>query len=555
MSLPANEPWTKLYPAGGEPDGGPAKTLPLLLGNAARVETPLLHYFGTTLTTVEVSHLSDSLAAAFLELGAGPGERIGLYLQNVPQYVIALFAAWKSGCSVVPLNPMLRQRELRYQLVDSGAVILVTLDDLFADQGRLAIDSTSVRAVVTTSELDFVKDVQIPQILHKSVRRPQRQTHDLLELCAAHAASLPPAAAADGNAEALLSYTSGTTGQPKGAIATHGNLCASAHNSRRWFSLDRSDVVLGIAPLFHITGLVAQALVAVDAQAPLVLGFRFDPETMLALIDRYRATFSIGAITAYIALLDSPARGTYDLSSLRKVYSGGAPVAPSIVSRFEEEVGPYIHNAYGLTESSAATHITPFGSRSPVDPTSGALSIGVPIFETVARVVDDEGRDLPPGEVGELVIKGPQVAREYWNRPEETSATFRPDGLRTGDVAFMDEQGWFYLVDRMKDMIIASGYKVWPREVEDVLYEHPAVREAAVVGISDDYRGETVKAVVSLRPGMQTSEDELITFTRDRLAAYKRPRSVEIVDELPKTLSGKILRRELRDQPAPNEPS
>ena len=241
-----------------------------------------------------------------------------------------------------------------------------------------------------------------------------------------------------------------------------------------------------------------------------------------------------------------PTAGDRDLSSFSKVYSGGAPIAPAMVEAWERQFGAYIHNIYGLTETTSPSHIVPRQRRAPVDPTSGALSVGIPIFNTIVRVVDERGEELPVGEIGEFETSGPQVVRGYWGKPEETAHALPGGALRTGDVGFMDEQGWFYVVDRKKDLINVAGYKVWPREVEDVLYEHPAVREAAVVGVPDEYRGETVKAFVSVKPGRETSPEELIAFCRERLAAYKYPRRVELLDELPKTPTGKILRRELR---------
>ena len=235
-----------------------------------------------------------------------------------------------------------------------------------------------------------------------------------------------------------------------------------------------------------------------------------------------------------------------DTSSLRTIVSGGAPIAPATVEAFERRFGVYIHNIYGLTETTSPSHCTPIGTRAPVDPTSGALSVGVPIYGTVVRVVDEDGRELPAGEVGELVTSGPQVVPGYWGRPDETERAIPGGALHTGDVGFMDADGWFYVVDRKKDQINAAGYKVWPREVEDVLYGHPAVREVAVVGVADAYRGETVKAFVSLRAGERVEADELIAFCRERMAAYKYPRQIEFVDELPRTASGKVLRRVLR---------
>ncbi|HEY6891844.1 MAG TPA: AMP-binding protein, partial [Solirubrobacter sp.] len=269
---------------------------------------------------------------------------------------------------------------------------------------------------------------------------------------------------------------------------------------------------------------------------PLVLAYRFDAAETLRLAERHGATFTIAAITAFIALLREE-QGS--LPRLSKVYSGGAPIAAAVVEAFERRFGAYIHNIYGLTETTSPSHAVPLSRRAPVDESTGALSVGVPVFDTDSRIVGEDGAELAVGEIGEIVTRGPQVVPGYW----------RLDGfdeLATGDVGFMDADGWFYLVDRKKDQINAAGYKVWPREVEDVLYEHPDVVEVAVVGVPDEYRGETVKAFVSLASGSTATPDDLIEFARGRLAAFKRPRQVELVDELPKTATGKILRRALR---------
>jgi long-chain acyl-CoA synthetase len=329
---------------------------------------------------------------------------------------------------------------------------------------------------------------------------------------------------------------------------THGNVVFNAQVYRDWIRLDEDDSVLGAAPLFHITGLIGHVGVAMLVPIPLILFYRFDPGVALELAERDKPTFTVAAITAFIALLNHPDAEKRDLSSLTKVYSGGAPIPAATVEAFEKRFGAYIHNIYGLTETTSPSHAVPLDRRAPVDESSGALSVGVPVFNTIVRVVGEDGEDLPPGEVGEFVTSGPQVVPGYWEKPEETEHALPGGALHTGDVGFMDADGWFYLVDRKKDQINASGYKVWPREVEDVLYGHPAVREAAVVGVPDEYRGETVKAFVSLREGQSTSEEELIAFCKERMAAYKYPRQVEIIDEVPKTATGKILRRELRDQ-------
>jgi long-chain acyl-CoA synthetase len=345
---------------------------------------------------------------------------------------------------------------------------------------------------------------------------------------------------------AILTYTSGTTGVPKGAMNTHANLVFNAQAYRDWMSLTPRDVVLGVAPLFHITGLVGHVALALLLPCPLVLAHRFQPEVVLDAIREHRPTFTVGAITVFIALSNVPGAGREDFSSLRVVYSGGAPIAPAVTEAFEKLTGLYIHNIYGLTETNSPSHAVPLGARAPVDPNSGALSVGVPVFSTVVRILDDDGEEVPVGEIGEIATSGPQVVPGYWNKPEATAAALPGGELRTGDVGFMDADGWFYLVDRKKDMINAAGYKVWPREVEDVLYGHPAVREAAVVGVPDAYRGETVKAFVSVKPGASATADDIIEYCKANMAAYKYPRSVEFIDELPKTTTGKILRRELR---------
>jgi long-chain acyl-CoA synthetase len=384
-------------------------------------------------------------------------------------------------------------------------------------------------------------------LLSKSAPWRDGPTLDLVELTREHAGQTPPDPGLGLDDIAFLTYTSGTTGPPKGAMNTHRNMVFNAQTYRDWISLGEDDVVLGVAPLFHITGLVGHMALAMLTGMPMVLSYRFDPDVALELIERHGVTFTVGSITVFIALMNAGTAGERDTSSFRKLVSGGAPIAPSTVEAFERQFGAYIHNIYGLTETTSPSHCVPIGTRAPVDETSGALSVGVPVYSTVVRVVGEDGEEVAAGELGEFVTSGPQVVAGYWEKPEETASGIPGGALRTGDVGFMDADGWFYLVDRKKDQINAAGYKVWPREVEDVLYGHPAVREAAVVGVPDEYRGETVKAFVSLKGGESADADELIAFCKERMAAYKYPRQIEFVDELPKTASGKILRRELRD--------
>ena len=462
--------------------------------------------------------------------------------------MIAQLGIWKAGGTAVSINPMNRERELELLLQDSGARVLVSLAGLYRDVAAKVVAGTGVQTVITTSELEY-QTRDDARVFAGIERVPCEGTLDMAELLARFAGQRAPAVSLGPQDVAFLTYTSGTTGPPKGAMTTHRNVVFNAQTYRDWISIGPQDVVLGVAPLFHITGLVGHVAICLLAGAPLVLMYRLDPALTIETIQAERATFTVGSITVFIALMNVPDADKQALASLTKVYSGGAPIPPSTVKAFQSAFGHYIHNIYGLTETTSPSHAVPFGAEAPVDEASGALSVGVPVYNTVVRIVGDDGADLPPGEIGELVTTGPQVVAGYWNKPEE-SATALPEGsLHTGDVGYMDDRGWFYIVDRKKDQINVSGYKVWPREVEDVLYEHEAVREAAVVGIADAYRGETVKAFVSLRAGQSVTEAELIAFTKERMAAYKYPRQIEFLDEIPKTVTGKLLRRELRARP------
>lgn len=511
-------------------------------------ERTAIRYFDQALTLGELDALSDAFAVALADRGFVPGDRLASYLQNVPQAVIAALGTWKAGGIVVSVNPMSKARELRELLTDSGARALVAHPDLYAAHAVPVLPETAVTIRVTTSELDF-QTRDDPRVFAGVTRSCPEGATDLRGLLDAHAGARPGPVATGPDDIAYLTYTSGTTGPPKGAMNTHRNVVFNAQVYRDWIELGPDDGVLGIAPLFHITGIVGHTALTLLLPAPLVLTYRFEPDVMLDAIREHRPTFTVGAITAYIALLNARPDGEdgETFRGLTKLYSGGAPIPPSVVRRFADAFGPYIHNIYGLTETTSPSHAVPLGASAPVDPVSGALSVGVPVYDTVVRVAGEDGADLPPGEIGELVTRGPQVVPGYWGKPEETAHALAGAELRTGDVGYMDDDGWFYLVDRKKDQINAGGYKVWPREVEDVLYEHPSVREAAVVGVPDPYRGETVKAFVSLRPGTSATPDDLVAFCRERMAAYKYPRAVEIRAELPKTITGKLLRRALRE--------
>ncbi|CAN5715690.1 long-chain fatty acid--CoA ligase [soil metagenome] len=508
-----------------------------------------VRYFDGAISYAELDRMAESFAALLAESGIGKGDRVAVYMQNNPQFLVAQYGAWKRGCVVVPINPMLKARELDYHLNDSGARALVCLESLYRDVAQEVVPGTSVELVVTTSELDLLQG-ETPGPLQGSEKLSFDETTDLLD--AVQGAEPSPGDRVQVLPEdvAYLVYTSGTTGKPKGAVETHSNVAFNAEVYRTWMRMGDDDSVFGVAPLFHITGLIGHIALAGIAGIPLVLLHRFEPREGMRLIEKWRPTMTVGAITAFLSMMNAPDADSCDLSSLTKCYSGGAPIAPSITDQFEEKFGVYIHNIYGLTESNSPTHATPLGERAPVDESSGALSVGVPVPNCEARLVglEDPTQEVPVGEAGEFAAKGPMIFREYWNKPEETESASADGYFLTGDVAMMDESGWFYIVDRKKDMINAGGYKVWPREVEDVLYTHPQVREAAVVGVPDDYRGETVRAFVALKEEKlePVTEEDLISFCKQHMADYKYPRQISFLDELPKTATGKFLRRELR---------
>ncbi|HZZ49764.1 MAG TPA: AMP-binding protein [Pseudonocardia sp.] len=551
MSEYQKRPWLARYTNGAPADIKTEYATMLELFDASVARAPdaeIIRYFDGALTTAQLDAASDALAVGLLESGFAAGDRMAIYTQNNPAFVIGLVGVWKAGGVAVAINPMNKARELTYLLADSGATTLLCLEDLYETVARDVIAAggdVRVGTVITCSARDW-QTRNDPRVLGDVASTRPEATIDLRTLLDQHAGAKPPKPSTSPDDVAILTYTSGTTGVPKGAMNTHAGLAFNAQTYRDWMGLTPQDSILGVAPLFHITGIVGHIALSLLVPCPLVLGHRFHPETVLDLIREHRPSFTIGAITVFIALAGLEGATKDDFSSFRMLYSGGAAIAPAVTDRFEAQTGLYIHNIYGLTETTSPTHAVPLGARAPVDPNSGALSVGVPVFNTVVRILDDDGNEAPVGEVGEIASSGPQVVPGYWNKPDATAESIPGGELRTGDVGFMDADGWFFVVDRKKDMINASGYKVWPREVEDVLYGHPAVVEVAVVGVPDEYRGESVKAFVTVRPGQSVTEQELIEYAKANMAAYKYPRSIEFIDELPKTPTGKILRRELR---------
>lgn len=547
------KPWVALL---NEAQRGPVSPDDSLVHALRRVvgETPdltFLTYFDGRLGYREVDALSDSVAGYLAARGLERGDRVAVLLQNSPHFVIALLGAWKAGAIVVPVNPMYKSGEVTHVLRDGEVTALICTDRAWESYLRETAAGSPVRIVLTACELDF-QTRDDPRVLTFE-RLPQAA--DAEDLVAVAKAGHPaPEGREPAPADiALISYTSGTSGAPKGATNTHANILYNAERQRTGLGLPDAPVYFAMAPLFHITGMVCQLGAALVSGGSLVLVYRFEGGVVLDAFAEHRPHYTVGPSTAFMALAAHPAVTPDHFASFRNISSGGAPVPPALVEKFRAGFGPYIRNGYGLTECTAPCASVPPDLEAPVDQASGTLAVGVPGPDTVVRIVDDLGAEVPFGEQGEIVVRGPQVVPGYWRRPEATAETF-PDGeLRTGDIGFMDPQGWLYVVDRKKDMINASGFKVWPREVEDVLYTHPAVREAAVVGVPDGYRGETVKAYISLRPGVETDPDELAVYCKERLAAYKYPRQVEILPDLPKTASGKILRRELRSRSRDSE--
>jgi len=513
-------------------------------------QDPCMYYFERAISFAQTDTMARSLAAALGQMGFKRGDRMLFVLQNIPQAIIASVAVWMLGGTVVPVNPMYTSKDLKHLLSDSGAGMILCEDVLYLKTIRKA---AADRTVITTSALDLLGDEQsMPTQLAGTQKAVFGEAADFMALIEAFKDRRVPVQKPEPDDIAYLVYTSGTTGPPKGAMISHANIDHNCHVYQASARLDRSDVILGIAPLFHITGIVAHQAIGFHLAIPVVLHNRFDATDVLRLIQLHRISFTVASITVYIALLNHPDLKSFDLTSFTKAYSGGAPVSPGTVNKFKEAIGLTIYNVYGLTESTSPATITPLGMEGPVDTNSGALSVGlvIPGIEAWIVDVDDPQTEVPLGQEGELVLRGPSIVRGYWQKPEETAKAIVDGRFHTGDVAKIDERGWCYIVDRKKDLINVSGFKVWPRDVEDVLYRHPGVKEAAVVGVPDSYRGETVKAFVSLIEDFKgkTTSEELIQFCKERLAAYKYPRLVEIIDEVPKTMTGKMLRRQLKDQ-------
>lgn len=551
-------PWYKAWPGylARETDVAPAP-LYAVITESAKVhgKRPCLRYQGRTLTYSQVDDISSRFAAALLALGVKRGDRVAVFSPNTPQFVAAYYGILKAGAVVVPCSPLYKARELERQIQDSGAKVVVAANDVVKGNDLFSAlegcrGSLDIAHVITASVTDYLPGFKRPLAGLVGVKNVRRENTVAFVDLVSRAEPLEQFAPADPvNDTAVLQYTGGTTGTSKGAMLTHYNLLSAAAIGAMALPLSEKDVSLAVLPLFHIFGMTACLNAPLIKGGEVVLLPRFDVKEVMDTIQKEKVTCFCGVPTMYVAINNHPEVARFELGTVRVAFSGGAPLPVAVRRRFNELTGGNLVEGYGLTESSAVGTTNPF---------KGALekegSIGIPFPSTDAKVValDDRNRSLGVGEVGELAIKGPQMMKGYWNNESETSLVLDGGWLLTGDIAKMDDDGYFYIVDRKKDMIDVGGLNVYPREVEEVLFEHPMVKEAAVIGIPDPYMGETVKAFVVLKdkgaaPGAEAS---ISAFCKERLAKYKAPWKYEFVDDLPKSLVGKVLRRQLKEKSA-----
>ncbi len=547
-------PWLKFYEP-GVPASIPYPDIPLHqnLTDAARdyPQSPATIFFDAVLTFQDLDALADRFAAGLQQAGVKKGDRVAIYLPNCPQFIIAYYGTLRAGGIVVPCNPLYVARELEHQLNDSGSETIVVLSKLYPVV-KAVRERTPLKRVIVTSIKEY-----FPPILRFlfTLLKEKKEGHavdisrdpdtiwfkDFLRAAPAKPHPVPVTP----QDTACLLYTGGTTGVPKAAELSHRNLVANALQCAAWCSGRRGqERFLAALPLFHSYGMTTCMNAGIYMASPIILLPQFKLKDVLEAINKHQPTIFPGVPTMYVAINNFPDIKDYNLRSIRACISGAAGLPVEVQQKFQELTGGRLVEGYGLSEASPVTHGNPvFG-----DCRIG--TIGVPFPDTDAKIVDLETgtQELPPGEPGELIIKGPQVMRGYWNRPDETALVLREGWLYTGDIARRDADGYFQIVDRKKDMIIAGGFNIYPRDVEEVLYQHPKIKEAVVAGVPDEYLGEVVKAYVVLKEGETATEQEIIEFCRQNLAKYKVPRIVEFRKDLPKTMVGKILRRVLVEE-------
>jgi len=490
---------------------------------SATPDKPVTLLDGNPMSYAELDAASDRFAAGLQGLGVHPGDAVGIQLPNIPQFLITYFGVLKAGAVAVPMNVLLKGPEVAFYLGDSGAKVLITFAGFLADAAKGAAEAgvKDVFAVGGEEGNDAAKPFE--QLLATAPDHPILESREPLDT-------------------AVIIYTSGTTGKPKGAELTHFTLYMNCDIPGRLFDMQEDDVAITVLPLFHVFGLSSVMNVAVRFGGTMSLIPRFDAKTVLETIQRDKATIFEGVPTMFVALLHHPDVDSYDVSTLRMAVSGGAPIPAEVMDGFEKKFGVVILEGYGLSETASTTTFNVSESE------RKAYSVGKPIWGTETQIWSEDGKLLPRGKdnVGELVTRGVHVMKGYLNRPEATAEAFAGGWFHTGDLGYQDEDGFFFIVDRKKELIIRGGYNVYPREVEEVLYAHPAISEAAVIGVHDDRLGEEVRAVIALKDGQSLDEAEVIAYCKERLAAYKYPREVRIVDALPMGPTGKILKKELR---------
>jgi long-chain acyl-CoA synthetase len=507
-------------------------------------------FFGATLTYRQLDGLANRFANALSAMGVVKGDRVGLLLPNCPQFVIGYFGALKAGAVVVATNPLYVEREVEHQFNDAGLKVAVVFSRRYPLVNALR-SRTQVQRVVLTSIKDYFPPLlRLLYTVAKEKKEGDRQALqpgdvDFRALLRSSAAARPAQKVSPDDL-ALLQYTGGTTGVPKAAVATHFNLVADTLQLKAWLGLTDAEAprFLAVIPFFHVYGMVACMSLTLAAGGTLYLQPKFDLKDVLKAIQDVKIEYFPGVPTMYVAINNSPLTSGFDLRAIKACVSGAAPLPLEVKRQFEALTGGKLLEGYGLSEAPTASHVNPLHG------TNREGSIGLPLPDVECKIVDvsDGVTAMPVGQSGELCIRAPQVMQGYWNRPEETSLALRDGWLHTGDIAKMDDDGYFFIVDRKKDMIISGGYNVYPRDVEEVLFSHPKIKEAAVAGVPDRKWGETVTAFVVLKESNALTAEEVRAFCRERLAAYKVPSAVEFRESLPKTLVGKVLRRVLTDE-------
>lgn len=529
----------------------PDEPLPLLVQRSAHSypDRPATEFIGAKLKYRDLWDQTKRMAAALHALGVKRETRVAIMVPNCPQAIIAYYATlWLGGIAVMT-NPMYVEREMEHQWDDAGAEILVVLDHLYP-RVRDVVERTPVRKVIVTSIRDYLpfplKQLYPLKAKKQNLFMAVPYGDNVLSFIELIKGNRPTDSTCPISLDdiALLQYTGGTTGVAKGVMLTHRNIMANVAQIVSWFPQLRAgkERFMAILPFFHVFGMTVAMNLPLYSGSTAILVPRFEAGEFIKVLHKSKPTIFPGVPTIYVAIVNHPKIKQYDLSSIRFCITGSAPMPVEIIKQFEEMTGAAILEGYGLSEASPVTHVNPIeGVRKP-----GSIGIALPGTDYKIMDIETGTQELDLGEEGELVVRGPQVMKGYWNMPEETEATLRDGWLYTGDIGKMDEDGYVFIVDRKKDMIIAGGYNIYPREVDEILYEHPKILDAVTVGVPDPYRGETVKAFVVPKPGEDLTEEEVIRFCKEKLASYKVPKAVEMRESLPKTIVGKVLRKELR---------